>query len=172
MPVQIQTRYDQKALTAMARGLRKTVRRKRSRRSHVFGWLVLALALVLGLAPLFQEPPEVNGLTLAVAAVLLAVLLFEDAVNGFFARRKLMPGTEESTTTFTGEHYITRTRAGETIWPYENIQAIAEGERYLVLALSRRHAQAFDKQGLTQGSLEELRTLLQERTGLPIVNIR
>ena len=168
MPVQIQTRYDQKALTAMARGLRKTVRRKRSRRSHVFGWLVLALALVLGLAPLFQEPPEVNGLTLAVAAV----LLFEDAVNGFFARRKLMPGTEESTTTFTGEHYITRTRAGETIWPYENIQAIAEGERYLVLALSRRHAQAFDKQGLTQGSLEELRTLLQERTGLPIVNIR
>ena len=83
MPVQIQTRYDQKALTAMARGLRKTVRRKHSRRSHVFGWLVLALALVLGLAPLFQEPPEVNGLTLAVAAVLLAVLLFEDAVNGF-----------------------------------------------------------------------------------------
>ena len=83
-----------------------------------------------------------------------------------------MPGTEESTTTFTGEHYITLTRAGETIWPYENIQAIAEGERYLVLALSRRHAQAFDKQGLTQGSLEELRTLLQERTGLPIVNIR
>ena len=171
MPVQIQTRYDQRALTAMARGLRKTVRRKHSRRSHIFGWLVLILALFLGLMPLLGEPPEVNGLTLAVAAVLLGTLLFEDAVNGFFARRKLLPGTEESTATVTGEHYITRTRAGETTWPYENIQAIAEGRRYLVLAFSKRHAQAFDKEGLTQGSLEELRALLAERTGLPIVKI-
>lgn len=33
------TVYDQRAVTAMAHGLRKTIRKKHSRRSHIFaGW--------------------------------------------------------------------------------------------------------------------------------------
>ena len=39
--------YDQTAVTAMARALRKTVRKKHSRRSHVFGWIVVAFSLLL-----------------------------------------------------------------------------------------------------------------------------
>ena len=42
-----ETDYDSKAMTAMARGLRKTVRKKHSRRSHIFGWIVIVLALLL-----------------------------------------------------------------------------------------------------------------------------
>ena len=42
-----ETSYDQKGLTAMARGLRKTLRKKKSRRSHVFGWAVVVLGLLL-----------------------------------------------------------------------------------------------------------------------------
>lgn len=32
-----ETTYNQKAMTTMARALRKTVRKKHSRRSHIFG---------------------------------------------------------------------------------------------------------------------------------------
>lgn len=171
MEIQVKTVYDQKALTAMARGLRKTVRRKRSRRSHIFGWLVLALALVLGLAPLFQEPPELNGLTLAVAAVLLAVLLFEDAVNGFFAGRKLLPGSREVETVFTEQDYVATVQNAQTRWSYESIQAIAEGKEFIALALSNRHAQVYAKGGISGGTAEELLSLLQTKTGLPVIKM-
>jgi len=42
MEFKFETAYDQKALSAMARGLRKTVRLKKSRRSHIIGWVVMA----------------------------------------------------------------------------------------------------------------------------------
>ena len=41
------TDYDMKTLTAMARALRKTVRKKRSRRAHIFGWIVVLLGTFL-----------------------------------------------------------------------------------------------------------------------------
>ena len=47
MEFQFETRYDQKGLTAMARALRKTIRKKSSRRSHIFGWCIVALAILL-----------------------------------------------------------------------------------------------------------------------------
>ena len=34
----------------MAKGVRKTARKKRTKRSHIFGWIVIALALLLTLA--------------------------------------------------------------------------------------------------------------------------
>ena len=49
MEFSFETVYDQKAVTAMAHGLRKTIRKKHSRRSHVFGWFVVALTLLLTL---------------------------------------------------------------------------------------------------------------------------
>ena len=45
-----ETDYHQKALPVMARCIRKTVRRSKSKRSHIFGWLVVALALLLSLS--------------------------------------------------------------------------------------------------------------------------
>ena len=42
-----ETTYDKEALTVMARALRKTVRKKKSRRSHIFGWIVAALGAFL-----------------------------------------------------------------------------------------------------------------------------
>ena len=48
------TDYDMKTLTAMARALRKTVRKKRSRRTHIFGWIVVLLGTFLLLPPALQ----------------------------------------------------------------------------------------------------------------------
>ena len=47
MPYTFETNYDFKALTAMARALRKTVRRKKSRRVRIFGGIAVAVGLLL-----------------------------------------------------------------------------------------------------------------------------
>ena len=47
MEYTFETVYDQKAVSAMVRALRKTLRKKRSRRTHVWGWIVVILAFFL-----------------------------------------------------------------------------------------------------------------------------
>ncbi|MBO5365599.1 MAG: hypothetical protein J6A39_03130, partial [Peptococcaceae bacterium] len=49
MEFKFETAYNQEAITVMAKALRKTVRKKRSHRSHIFGVLVIILALLLTL---------------------------------------------------------------------------------------------------------------------------
>ena len=43
------TQYNREAVATMAKALRKTVRRKKSRRSHIIGVAVILLALLLAL---------------------------------------------------------------------------------------------------------------------------
>ena len=50
MGIQFETDYNMETLTAMAKGLRKTVRRKRSRRVHIFAAVVLVLGILTILA--------------------------------------------------------------------------------------------------------------------------
>ena len=50
MEFTFETNYNQKSLTAMARVLRKTIRKKRSKRSHIFGWIIVVLSTLLTLA--------------------------------------------------------------------------------------------------------------------------
>ena len=39
----VETNYDQKTLTNLAHALRKTVRKKRGRLSHILGWIAVVL---------------------------------------------------------------------------------------------------------------------------------
>ena len=92
-----ETKYDQKAFTTMARTLRKTVRRKRSRKSHVFGWIVVTLALLLVFAGEGGFVLNMKSvLTLAVAAIMILTLIWEDAINGYVALKRTLPGTDRS----------------------------------------------------------------------------
>ena len=47
MEFRFETQYTAKTMAVMARALRKTIRKKRSRRSHIFGWVVFALGVLL-----------------------------------------------------------------------------------------------------------------------------
>ena len=49
MGFKVTSEYDKKALIAMARAVRKTTRKKKSLRSHVFGWLIVVLGLLVSL---------------------------------------------------------------------------------------------------------------------------
>ena len=54
MEFKFKTAYNQEATTIMAKALRKTIRKRRSRRSHIFGVIVIVIALLFSL-PLGNE---------------------------------------------------------------------------------------------------------------------
>lgn len=101
MEFTFETTYNQKALTAMAKGLRKTLRKKRSRRSHIFGWIIVILSILLmvsvddGLVFSFR-----NVVTWVAIIAIAAVTVFEDALNGFIAGKRMLRGTVQSTAVF------------------------------------------------------------------------
>jgi len=170
MEFSFDTVYDKKALGVMAKALRKTLRKKHSRRSHVFGWLLTALAIVLALhaLPAFSFR---NGVTLFVALVLMLVLLFEDTLNGLIAKKRMLAGTERAKSVFSEESYTSATAIGETVFYYENIAALAESRDYFVFLFSFSHAQIYDKRTLAGGSAEEFRAFLERRCGKSFTRI-
>ena len=101
----IRTTYDRKALTVMARTLRKTLRRKSGRRSAVFGMVVVILAGLLLFAKLRSGEGFDGGDWVTLAMVLLIIVTFfaQDALNGWLAGRKMLPGTEQGETVFSDE---------------------------------------------------------------------
>ena len=167
------TVYDQKAVTAMARGLRKTIRKKRSRRSHVFGWVVILLVLLLTI-PQDGAPLVVEGRTIitwAAGAMILVALLFEDKLNAWFACRRMMPGTDHATSVFAEESYSSETAVGTMQWKYENIRELAEDKNYFVFMFDQRYAQVYDKRTLSGGSEEAFRDFICRKTGRVIRHI-
>lgn len=174
MEITCTTVYDQKAVTAMARGLRKTIRKKRNRRTRVFGCFVMILALLLPLLTL-EEGQSLISLRTAVnwlvALGMLVVLIWEDWINGWFARKRMLPGMENATTLFTREGYTTVTEVGTTQWKYDNILLVAESRNYFVFVFSKSHAQVYDKNGLSGVSAEKFGAFLTEITGKVIEKI-
>jgi len=170
----IQTTYDRKALTVMARTLRKTLRRKGSRRSAVFGSLVVILAGVLLFAKLGSGAGFDAGdaVTPTAACVIVVTFFAQDFLNGWLAGRKMLPGTERGETVFTEEGFVTTTAAAETHWNHTQIKAAYETKDYFVFFLSNRHGQVYDKTGFLEGTPDTFRTFIQEKTGRPVEYIK
>lgn len=174
MEFRFETTYDQRGLTAMARALRKTIRKKRSRRSHIFGWCVVALAILLiAVGRMLEEPWTVRDtLNLGVGVILITILFTEDQVNGFFAKKKMLPGTSAAKSVFTEEGYTSTTEAAVTEFHYETVRQVCETADYFVLLLSQQHGQLYDKATLSGGTAEDFRTFITEKTGKPIAYIK
>ena len=171
MEFTFQTRYDTRALTVMARALRKTIRKKHSRRSHIFGWIVFALtALLVVSGGLALDRQTV--VTAAVALVLLLVLLFEDRINGYIAKKRLLAGTEEAETVFTEEGFVSTTEVGRTEWKYDKILLVAETADFFVFVFSFSHAQLYDKHRLQGGSAEDFRRFIEKAAGKQVQSIK
>ncbi len=169
-----ETTYNQKALTAMAKGVRKTARKKRSKRSHIFGLVVIALAVFLALADIKDgfEFTTNRIITLLAALIILIVLLFEDKINGYVARKRMLPGTEKSKATFTEEGFLSETEVGKTEWNYDRILLLAETKDYFIFVFSSSHAQVYDKNNLSGGTTDEFRKFICERSGKSMITIK
>ena len=163
------TTYNQKTLTAMARAIRKTVRAKSNRRIRLFAWIIIGLLLVsvwLSWDNIWQTAAN----SIAIAALLL-LNWKEDAVNGYFARRKALPGTDCADTAFYPDHFLVKTEAAEARWKYDRILALAETGNYLVLVMGKNHALAVEKANLKGGSISGFFRFLEEQSGQKIQKI-
>ena len=173
MEFTIETTYNQKAVTVMAKALRKTIRKKRSRRSHIFGWIVIVLALLLSMAP-GENGFEITFKTIVTwlaTLVMLIVLIWEDALNGYIARKRMLPGTEKTTTVFNGEGYYSTSEFGKSEWKYDKIHRIVELKGYFAFIFSASHAQVYSKRHLSGGSVDEFRQFIEEMTGKTVEKI-
>ena len=163
------TTYDHKALTAMARAIRKTVRAKRSRQIRVYAWIIIGLLLVslwLSWGNIWQ-----TAANCAVIAALLLINWKEDALNAFFAKRKALPGTDCADTTFFPDCFLVKTAAAESKWQYDKILALAETRDHLLLVMGMNHAMALEKAALEGGSVPEFCRFIEEKSGRKIQSI-
>ena len=173
MTFRFETDYDLETLTAMAKGIRRTVRKKRSCLVHIFAALVVLMEAFFLLMDLRKNALDV-GDVLALIAVLAIIIVVrtEDRLNARAAKARLLPGTEHASTVFDEDGYTMTTSVTETRWQYAQILAIAETKRYFIFVLSKNHAQAVDKEGMQGGSAEEFRAFITEKTGKPVTYIK
>lgn len=87
-----ETHYDQKGISLMAKALRKTIRKKKSRRSHIWAIIIIILAIMLSLPEKNEEFVITFNLvaTWAAVAIMASVLIFEDKLNGYIAKKECL----------------------------------------------------------------------------------
>ena len=173
MEFTMESRYGKKTLADMSRALRKTTRKKNDRRSMIWAWIVLLLNLLFFLVPgengfVWDWKRVLNG---GAALMMIVIILRQDAINGFFARKRMLKGNGYSRLALGEEGYTTSTENATTQWNYQALAAIGETEQNLVFILDKRYAQAWEKDSLEGGTMEQLRQFLTEKTGLPITRI-
>ena len=173
MGFKCETAYNQEAVSNMAKAIRKTARRKRSKRSHIFGVIVIILALLLTL-PLGDKAFVFDFRTIFtwfVAAILFFTLIFEDKINGYIARKRMMPGLAKAIVTFKEDGYHSETEVGSSDFKYSTIALLAETKDYFVFIFSQSHAQVYSKKSITGGTIEEFREFITNVTGKEIQKV-
>ena len=173
MDFKFETVYNQEAVTVMAKALRKTMRKKKSRRSHMLGVIVVIFAILLTL-PLDGKEFVLDFrtvITWIVSAILVLTLLFEDKINGYIARKRMLPGLDKSVVTFNEDGYLSETPVGKSEFKYDNIVMLAETAEYFIFIFSQNHAQVYDKRTLSGGTQEEFRQFIQNVTGKKIQSV-
>lgn len=173
MEFKFETAYNKESVTAMAKALRKTVRGKKSRRSHIFGVIVAICAILLTL-PLGDKEFVLDFRTIVtwlVSVILILALVFEDKMNGYIAIKRMLPGLDKSVVTFNEDGYLSETPVGKSEFKYDNILMLAETAKYFVFVFSKSHAQIYDKSGISGGTMDEFREFIKGVTGKEIQNV-
>ena len=171
MTYKIKTSYGQAACTAMARALRKTVRKKRSIRSRILGIAIILLGALVTIGGIGDGITANAIVTWAAMAVVAVTLIFEDSLNAYIARKRMLRGSDVVESEFDADGYTTTAPAAQSRWGYQNIVALADTGRYIVFVLGTLHAQVYDKEGFVEGEPGEFLDFLSQRTGLEIKRI-
>ncbi len=165
------TKYDSKTMRALAKGLRKTTRGKREKRSRLAGLIIAVLGILLLWRNDFILTFN-NVITGLCVLILLTPNLWEDRLNAYIGKKRLLSGLSSSVTTFGEEDYRSVTEIGESTFLYDKVSAIAEMEDYFVFLFDKNHGQVYDKNHLEGGSVEEFRQFIQKKTGKTLQKIK
>ena len=173
MKFQFETNYDMRSLTALAKGLRKTVRVKESKRNRILciGMAVFMLVSILINGSAAWEVNFWNVLNWIIIAVLILSVLFEDAVNAYLSQRRKVAGREKTAVVFSPDKYQLITAKRSSTWYYTRIAALAEDNDFFVIVLNESNAQVFKKSTLKDAGMDEFRTFIKQATGKEIVQM-
>lgn len=172
----VKTTYDLKALTIMARALRKTLRKGRSIFNRIFTCAVIAALLFIVVGHFLIGEAGENMVLLAfdvgIMVLLLLIMLMEDTLSGWIAGKQTLPGARDGEATFETDSYTIITAAVTSTFTYGQIMAICETEEYIVFFLSKKHGQIFSRKGLKDGDWQDFRAFIMEKTGKSIQYIK
>lgn len=164
-----ETQYDTKALAVMVKVLRKTMKKRWSRFSRIVGWTIVGFGTLSVLLCLALGVVDATTCFAGAAVLLLAALqIFEDRLNGWIAKRQMIPGADRAVTVFSEDGFVTTAAVGKTEWRYDSITVAAETKDFFVFAFGKNHGQLHDKRALQGGTVEEFRRFLEGRTGRPV----
>lgn len=165
------TDYTAKSMAVIAKALRKTIRKKHSRRTRIFGVIIFLIGLFFSWVDGFTFDLASIITYLAMVTVALTII-FEDKINGYVAKKKMLPGTENSEVTFNDDGFCSVTPMASSNWNYDKISLIVETKDYFVFIFSLNHAQLYDKNNLTGGTVDEFRNFIEEKTEKKIILIK
>ena len=158
--------YDQKAMTVMAKAMRKGLQEEQDKRSKIIGWVFIALTVLILLTS------KTFGWMQIAACILIAgfaaYLIWQDQVNGWLALRKLPEKMRKGRWLFREDGYFSDTEAGESDYSYENIFMIVESQGYMILVFHEGTAHIIDISTIQGGTADDFRRLLRKKTSLTI----
>ena len=170
---ELTTEYNKKALLVMNRVANKTFRRGRYLFHKIFQ-IVLGLWCLIagGLLLLVFNQLDASAKVIAAAAPVIGVIaltkgLFYNRLSARLSRKMMVEGSNCWTLRFDEEGLSGANAEGvQSAYPYSKIQAIFEAEEYFLLQIDKLHCVILDKSGFTQGTSEDFRRFITERTGL------
>ena len=158
--------YSQKAMTVMARAIRKGLQEEQDKRSKIIGWVFVALVILILLCS------GITGWMKILAAFLItcfaAYLIWPDQINGFLAMKKLPAKMREGSWLFREDGYFSNSEAGESDFSYSNIFMMIESQGYMFLVFHDGKAQIIDLSTIQGGTPADFRRLLRRKTELTI----
>ncbi|MBD5152912.1 MAG: YcxB family protein [Oscillibacter sp.] len=166
-----QTVIGKKELTALARGARKSVRRRRGHIIRIVGGMIILLNVFFAWTSLRLGDSRwwVNGV---LALFLLVVVFGEDQLNGRISAKYVIPDAREVTATFGPENYTHVSKSADSRFSYDRIQMVCETQDYFLFYLSGNLGQIYAKNGFTKGTAMAFRDFISRKTGLQVQNIR
>ncbi len=158
--------YDLKAMTTMAKAVRKGLQEEQNKKSMLMGWIFVALTLFIIL--LSEKLGWMQIAALVIDAGFAAYLIWQDSVNGYLALKKLPEKMRTGKWLFREDGYFSDTEAGESDYSYENIFIIVESDGYMILVFHEGTAHIIELSTIEGGSADDFRRLLRKKTSLTI----
>ena len=158
--------YDQKAMTVMAKAIRKGLQEEQDKRSKIIGWIFVVLTLLILLTSKSFGWMQIAACILI--AGFAAYLIWQDPVNGWLALRKLPEKMRKGRWLFREDGYFSDTEAGESDYSYKNIFLMVESQGYMMLVFHEGTAHIIDMSTIQGGTAAEFRKLLRRQTSLTI----
>ena len=156
------TEYGYGTFLALAKALRKTVKKKAS-----IGRYILAVALVVLAVLRFgnAETLDLATLIIIIAVLLMTlVLLFQDQIDAFYSKKSLPHGGKTVTYSFYDEEYVSTIGEETSVHKYSDIGFIAETPNNFVLIFEEIPAQVLYKKELSAEDTEDFRKFITEKT--------